>query len=253
MLVTIHNVTPENNSVINSIRIYKPAGATATFRVVVGPINRRVPDNGNLKITGFDGLKWQQEPAYALDGNLNVRERKNGRVRLHSCLGSRRSPRGTSGHNVPAGQRRRQQHQQRPANVQLLHVDGVARYGERGDHNKPVTVTLTNTSALGGPSISGLTVSASTSGVTATVPAISPPLAPGDPPRSLIVLISAPCGATGGNWTSAATGGTFSGTTAAPSYGVNPCTIAFNPDRHRPWATTSPSPQTSPSRLRMAI
>ena len=47
-----------------------------------------------------------------------------------------------------------------------------------GTSNQPYTVRLTNLNGAGGPSISGLSVVASTPGVSATVAALSPAIAP---------------------------------------------------------------------------
>jgi len=230
--VTIHNVTPENNSVINSFVINKPyTDASLTFSGSSDPLTTTAFDaNGNLKVTGFNGLKSANKNPNTITINLTVN------------WGSHPTP--ACGSTVPwtsiayTGTFSSTTFQLVDGNgnnigsvpmsfncYTLTGLPGLSTPIPAGTSNKHYSATLTNTSAAGGPSITSFTVSGST--VTASAASFTPalPLAPGAS-TTVDVTVTTACGASGANWSSSA-GATFTGTTSAASYGVSPCSVSF--------------------------
>jgi hypothetical protein len=229
--VLVKNITPDNNSTINSYILYKPAGATSiSFVSSSDPTAVAVGDgSGNLKVSGFNGLKSQLKNPYQMTINVTVVWGAGGppacgagplwnavaytgnfsstTFALYQADGVTPAPNGIA------------------ESLNCYTLTGLPGTLNGGVTNKVYPATLTNTSGAGGASITSLTVSAG-AGVTATVAAFAP-IAPGAF-AVVNVTVTTTCSAAAGNWSSSA-GGAFSGSTAAASYTVNGCTVGFNP------------------------
>ena len=227
--VTIHNVTPENNSVINSFIINKPYGdSTLTFSSASDPTTTTSFDaNGNLKVNGFNGLKSANKNPNTITINLTVNWGSHPTPTCGSPVswtsiaytGNFSSTTfqlvDASGNNIGSV----------TETFNCYTLTGLPTPIPAGTSNKHYSATLKNTSTAGGPSIISFTVSGST--VTASAASFNPalPLAPGAS-TTVDVTVTTACGASGGDWSSSA-GAAFTGTTSAASYGVSPCTLSF--------------------------
>ena len=243
--VTIHNVTPENNSVINSFVINKPSGATS-----LTPLNPAsslpavvVQDaNGNIKVNGLpNGLKSANRNPNTIDIFLSVNW---GSTPVPICGSSVEwtSTAYTGNFSATTFQLVDAANNNTPItsvsqSFNCFSLTGLPAALVGGTTNQTYNAQLTNLNAAGGPSITSLSVSGS-SGVTTTVTFASPVAPGGQVPVTVKVTTS--CAAAAGSWTAVATGTGgqgFSGNTTASSYSVTPCSFVFAPGPPNP--TTS--------------
>ena len=206
--VTFHNVTPENNSTINSFLIYKPSNATSlAFAGSSLPATSAYDANGNLKISGIDGLKSANRTPNTIIIHLTVAWT----VIAPSCgsVVSWSSVAYTGNFSTTTFQlvdvtNNNTNISSVPESFNCFTLTGLPDTVSAGTSGKTYTTQLTNKNGAGGPSMSTLTVAGSTSGITATAPTLSPAVLPGET-RTVVVTVNTACGASGGNWSASGT------------------------------------------------
>ena len=225
-----------NNSTINSFVIDGPDGTTLSQPWSSSAAATIQSDgNGNVRVNGFNGLKSANKNPNTITINLTV---DWGTAGAPSC-GSPPSWTATA-YTGNFSSTTFQLVDAADTNVNISSVPmalncftltGLPASISAGTSNKTYPATLTNLNAAGGPSITAVSIGASTSGVSATASALSTPLAPGAS-VGVTVTVNTACGVSGGSWTASGTGSsstTFAGATTSSSYSVAPCRLVIDP------------------------